>query len=62
MELLGNYLFPIAMCILMFWHMTKKETLHEEEVKKLSEQMEYATKAVNNNTIVIQKLLDKLED
>lgn len=45
--------FPIAMCLLMFWYVTKKDESHREEINKMSE-------AVNNNTLVMQKLIDKL--
>ena len=45
--------FPIAMCLLMFWYVTKKDEAHKEEITKMSE-------AVNNNTLVMQKLIDKL--
>lgn len=45
--------FPIAMCLLMFWYVTKKDQSHAEEMNKMSE-------AVNNNTLVMQKLIDKL--
>ena len=47
--------FPIAMCLLLFWYVTKKDEAHREEMEKMSE-------AVNNNTIVMQKLIDKLGD
>lgn len=45
--------FPIAMCLLLFWLVMKKDEAHREEMNKMSE-------AVNNNTIVMQKLIDKL--
>lgn len=45
--------FPITMCLLMFWYVTKKDESHREEMNKMSE-------AVNNNTLVMQKLIDKL--
>ena len=45
--------FPIAMCLLLFWYVTKKDEADREEMNKMSE-------AVNNNTIVMQKLIDKL--
>lgn len=45
--------FPIAMSLLLFWYVTKKDETHREEMNKMSE-------AVNNNTIVMQKLIDKL--
>ena len=41
------------MCLLLFWYVTKKDESHREEMNKMAE-------AVNNNTIVMQRLLDKL--
>ena len=46
--------FPIAMCILLFWYVTQKDASHREEMNKMAE-------AVNNNTVVMQKLIDKLD-
>ena len=45
--------FPIAVCLLCMWYINKQAEQHKEEIGKLSE-------AVNNNTNVIQKLLDKI--
>lgn len=45
--------FPIAVCLVCFWYINKREEQHKEEVTKLSE-------AINNNTIVMQKLVDRL--
>lgn len=46
--------FPIAVCLICFWYINKREEQHKEEVTELA-------KAINNNTIVMQKLVDKLE-
>lgn len=45
--------FPIAVCLICFWYIKKLTEGHKEEVNKLSE-------ALNNNTIVMQKILTKL--
>ena len=47
--------FPIAVCLICFWYINKREEQHKAEIDKLSE-------AVNNNTIVMQKLVDRLGD
>lgn len=47
--------FPIAVCLICFWYINKREEQHKEEVSKLSE-------AVHNNTLVMQKLVDRLGD
>lgn len=47
--------FPIAMCLLMGWYIKEQQKLHKEEIDKMSD-------AVNNNTLVVQKLLDKFDE
>lgn len=46
--------FPIVMCGVMFWYMIKEKDTHKEE-------MDSVTEALNNNTIILQKLCDKLD-
>lgn len=46
--------FPIAMCILLFMYVKEQNKSHQEEMNKMSE-------AVNNNTIILQKLCDLLD-
>lgn len=45
--------FPIVVCLICFWYINKQATTHKEETDKL-------TAALNNNTIVMQQLVDKL--
>lgn len=45
--------FPIVMCGALFWYMINQRDAHKEEINKM-------TDALNNNTLAIQKLLDKL--
>lgn len=52
--LIGSLGFPIVACIALFWKMNKQDELHKEEMDNLN-----AT--VQNNTIAIQKLTDRLE-
>lgn len=47
--------FPIAVCLICFWYINKMQESHKSEIDKLSE-------ALQNNTIVMQKLVDKLEN
>ena len=51
-DLVTNVGFPIAAYAAMFWYMTRKDKDHKEEVTAL-------TTAIENNTLVIQKLTDK---
>lgn len=46
--------FPIAVCLIAFWYINKMQTEHKEEMIKMSD-------AINNNTLVMQKLIDKLD-
>ena len=45
--------FPLACCIAMFWQNNKLNESHKEEVSKLNE-------AINNNTIALNHIIDKL--
>lgn len=47
--------FPIAVCLVCFWYINKMQEQHKEEAKQLAD-------ALNNNTLVMQKLVDKLGD
>lgn len=46
--------FPIFMCIVICFYVYQKDKSHKEEIDKLSE-------AVNQQTLNIQKLIDKIE-
>lgn len=45
--------FPIAMCIALLWYVVKKDAEHKAETSQFVE-------ALNSNTLVLQKLCDKL--
>lgn len=47
--------FPIVMCGALFWKMDKQDIEHKEEMNK-------STEAINNNTVVLQKLMQMLSD
>lgn len=68
--------FPIACAIAMFLMLQSEQKSHKEESAQLRQtiddmklsfnnaihaQEQTVTEAINNNTLVIQKLLDKLE-
>lgn len=53
-QLIGSLGFPIVMCGALFWRMVKSDEQHKEEMDKLSA-------ALNNNTIAITNLSDKLD-
>lgn len=67
--------FPIAMCVALIIFLVKSNKSHKEEVEKLTtcyyemrstfseaiaQQNKELTQAINNNTIIMQRLLDKL--
>lgn len=45
--------FPITTALILLWYIYDSNNKHKEEIDKMSE-------ALNNNTIAITKLLDKL--
>lgn len=53
-QLIGSLGFPIIACGALFWKMNEQDKSHKEETEML-------TKALENNTIALTKLLDKLE-
>ena len=65
MTLIGSLGFPIVACIGLGWYVkymtdTKRSDMTEMR-KEHKEEMTKMTEAVNNNTIVIQKLIDKID-
>lgn len=52
-QLIGSLGFPIVACGVLFYQNTKIEQQHKEETNKLSD-------AINNNTLVITKLLERM--
>lgn len=69
--------FPIACAVAMFILLHNEQKAHREESEKLTatitelkidfktaltDQEKNVTEAINNNTLVIQKLIDKMED
>ena len=45
--------FPIAACVALYLHIIHQDADHKEEVNQLRD-------AINNNTQVMQRLLDRL--
>lgn len=57
--------FPIVMCGLMAWYVKHITDKNREEIAKEREahkqEMNHVITAINNNTIVIEKLIAKLD-
>lgn len=52
-QLVSSLGFPVVCCGALFWKMVKIDEQHKEEMDKIAE-------ALNNNTIALTKLSDKL--
>jgi hypothetical protein len=50
--------FPIAMCIVLFVYLQKESAANREQIYKVSESF---TKALNDNTEVMTKLLERID-
>lgn len=46
--------FPIVMTCALFWKMNKQDDDHKEEMAKVTE-------ALNNNTLALTRILDKID-
>lgn len=53
-QIISTLGFPIAVCLVCFWYINKTQEQHKEEINGLAQ-------ALNNNTLVMQKLVDKLD-
>lgn len=53
-SLIANIGFPITACVALFIYSNKEREKNNETIEKLRE-------TINNNTLVVQKLLDKLD-
>ena len=52
-QLVGTLGFPIVCCGALFWRMNKTDDQHKAEMLKFNE-------ALNNNTVALTKLTEKL--
>lgn len=52
--IINNVGFPIATFFACAWYINKQSDSHKEEINNI-------TNAINNNTIALTKLVDKLE-
>lgn len=53
-QLISNLGFPIVMCAALFYRMVKSDEIHREEMDKFNT-------SLNNNTMAITRLLERLE-
>lgn len=52
-QLIGSLGFPIVCCGALFWRMIKSDEKHQQEMDKMSD-------ALNNNTLALTRLTEKL--
>ena len=53
-NLISSIGFPIAISLVLMWYIMKLNESHSNEVKAL-------TNALNNNTVILQRVCDKLD-
>lgn len=65
-QLVGTLGFPIIACCAMAYFFAKVNDNYRTDIKELQsnhkEEIAKMTEAINNNTLVIQKLVDKMDD
>lgn len=58
--------FPVAMCIFLCWYIKDSTEKNREEIKKINdehrEEVKEITKALENNTVALTKLCEKMGD
>ena len=52
-QIVSTVCFPIAMCVALLWYIKELSDKHKQETEKFTE-------ALNNNTLVLQKLCDTM--
>ena len=57
-EIIGNYAFPIAMCLMLFWKMNQQDKDHKEEATQFAKAIENNTNAITTLTEVIRNKED----
>lgn len=57
--------FPIVACIAMAYYVRETSNKHSDQIERLNtqhrEEMKQVVEALNNNTLALQRLCDKLE-
>lgn len=52
-QIISTVGFPITMCVALLWYIKDMEDKHKQETEQFTE-------ALNNNTLVLQKLCDSM--
>lgn len=56
-QIISNVGFPIAMCVMLIWYMSKETAKHKEETDKLSETIASNTKVLTELCTLIKTLV-----
>lgn len=63
--LIANLGFPICFCLVLFKYIQKREEKHDterlEQQKQHKEEIDKLSEAVTNNTLIMQKVVDKFD-
>ena len=66
LQVIGSYGFPIVACCALAWYFNKINENYRNDLKELNanhkEEVKAMKDAIANNTLVIQKLVDSLDD
>ena len=58
--------FPVSMCIFLCWYIKDSTEKNREEIKKINdehrEEVKEITKALENNTLALTKLCERMEN
>lgn len=60
-QLVGSLGFPILASCALFYQIQLQNKEHKSEIKDLTECMSNIQDAINGNTMVLQRVLDKLD-
>lgn len=64
-QVIGSLGFPIAACIFMAIYVKNSGDNYRNDLKEMTtnhrNEMDKISEAINNNTLVIQKLIDKID-
>lgn len=61
-QLISSIGFPIVMCIILIWYIKDTSDKSLEERKNYYAELQGVKDAINNNSIVMQKLLSKFDE
>lgn len=61
-QLISSIGFPIVMCIILIWYIKDTSDKSLEERKNYYAELQGVKDAINNNSLVMQKLLSKFDE